>query len=397
MKNVFSIACVLLMATAWAFGGVLHPESFQDTTGREAERPFVTGGYYDKPFVTRLFGRTAIGGYMEALWKFERTEGINEPPSFEARRFNLFTYSVVSDRLRVAAELEFEHGTEEIKLEFAFLDFEIHPALTFRGGILLSPIGKFNLAHDSPLNNLTERPLVSTLIIPAAFSEAGMGFYGAFFPTAESRLTYELYAVNGLHDGVLTAADGTRIAEGRGAFGEDNNSLPSLVGRLAYSPSMALEVGVSLHTGPYNRYMADDLQIDDKRNLTLAALDWEYRQGAWEVIGEIARASIDVPPSLRGLFAEQQQGLYAQMNYHFGGGWIPVMARSRFTVVGRYELVDLDAGIGGDAIQRFSLGLNFRPVEDTVFKLDYRFDRLWNRVDVAERSVGVNFSVASYF
>ncbi len=85
------------------------------------------------------------------------------------------------------------------------------------------------------------------------------------------------------------------------------------------------------------------------------------------------------------------------MNYHFGGGWIPVMARSRFTVVGRYELVDLDAGIGGDAIQRFSLGLNFRPVEDTVFKLDYRFDRLWNRVDVAERSVGVNFSVASYF
>ena len=74
-----------------------------------------------------------------------------------------------------------------------------------------------------------------------------------------------------------------------------------------------------------------------------------------------------------------------------------MMPRSRFAAVGRYEVVDLDADIAGDAIQRFSLGLNFRPVEDTVFKLDYRTDLHWSRVDVRERSVGVNFSVASYF
>ena len=74
-----------------------------------------------------------------------------------------------------------------------------------------------------------------------------------------------------------------------------------------------------------------------------------------------------------------------------------MMPRSRFAAVGRYEVVDLDADIAGDAIQRLSLGLNFRPVEDTVFKLDYRTDLHWSRVDVRERSVGVNFSVASYF
>lgn len=397
MKKFMTTALLLIMPLSLVFGSPLFSEPSQDTTGQKTERPFVAGGYYDKPFVTRLFGRTALGGYMEALWKFERAEGVNEGSSFEARRFNLFTHSVVADRLRVAAELEFEHGTEEIKLEFAFLDFEIHPALTFRGGILLSPIGKFNLTHDSPLNDLTERPLMSTLIIPTALSEVGMGFYGAFFPSAESRLTYEIYAVNGLHDGLLGGAGGTRIAEGRGAFDEDNNPLPSLVGRLTYSPLVALEIGASLHTGPYNRYQVDGIQVDDKRNLTIAALDWEYRQGTWDVIGEYARASIDVPPSLRGLFAERQHGLYTQLNYHFGRGWIAMMPRSRFTAVGRYEVVDLDADIAGDAIQRFTLGLNFRPVEDTVFKVDYRTDLLWSRVDVRERSVGVNFSVASYF
>ena len=81
--------------------GLLVGSSFAQTqdTSKEAEsRPFVAGGYFDKPFMTRLFGRIAIGGYMEAVWKYERSAGITEAVSFEARRFNIFTHSVVSDR-----------------------------------------------------------------------------------------------------------------------------------------------------------------------------------------------------------------------------------------------------------------------------------------------------------
>ena len=32
----------------------------------------------------------------------------------------------------------------------AILDYELQPAVTFRGGMILTPLGKFNLAHDSP-------------------------------------------------------------------------------------------------------------------------------------------------------------------------------------------------------------------------------------------------------
>lgn len=363
----------------------------------QEKRPFVRGGVYDKPFVTRLFGRTALGGYMEAVWKFERSEGITEEVTFEARRFNLFTYSTISDRVRFFAELEFEHGTEEINVEFAAIDFEIHPSFIFRGGIILSPLGKFNLTHDSPLNEFTDRPLVSTQIIPTALSEAGMGFYGSFFPSTESRITYELYGVNGFNDGIVLLGNGTQIREGRGDVGEDNNPAPSFVGRIAYSPLMDLELGLSLHTGPYNRYKVDEFFVDERRNLTIAAFDWEYNDEMFDILGEYAHASINVPPSLRGLYAERQQGFYAQLNYRFAQGWLSALEQSHFTAVMRYEFIDSDAALRGDAHQRFAVGFNFRPTSDTAFKFDYHYDWQWSRVDVVERGAGLNFSVATYF
>src|SRR5690606_29646046 len=132
----------------------------QDTT--RTERPFVRGGVYDKPFLTHLGGRTAIGGYAEAHARWEQVEGLRDEAGFEAKRFNIFTNTQVSDFVRIGAELEFEEGAREIKLEYAAIDLRIHPSLTLRGGMLLSPLGRFNLSHDSPLNAFTDRPLVST-------------------------------------------------------------------------------------------------------------------------------------------------------------------------------------------------------------------------------------------
>lgn len=360
-------------------------------------RPFVRGGVYDKPFVSNLFGKTALGGYMEAVWKFERARGITEELTFEARRFNIFLHSVISDRARFFAELEFEHGTEEIAVEFASLDFEIHPSLIFRGGIILSPLGKFNLTHDSPLNEFTDRPLVSTQIIPTALSEAGMGVLGSFYPSASSRITYELYGVNGFNENVVLASEGTRIREGRGKVGEDNNAIPSFVGRVTYSPILAVEVGASLHTGIYNTYQADEFTIDEKRTLTIAAFDWEYSGDNVDILGEYAYATIDIPQSLRGLYAERQQGVYVQMNYRFGRQWLAVLPQSYWSGAVRYEVIDFDNDIQGDTHQRLSLGVNFRPSSDTVFKLDYHYNWLWNRVNVVENSAGIQFSAASYF
>ena len=360
-------------------------------------RPFVKGGIYDKPYITQLGRGTSLGGYTEAHFRFEREEGVTEEVTFEPKRFNLFTYTPVTDRVRVASELEFEEGGEEIKIEIAVVDFEIHEALTFRGGILLSPLGQFNIAHDSPANDLTDRPLVSTEIIGTALSEAGMGFFGAFYPSVNSRLTYEIYGVNGFNDGVLIGSeDGTRIPAGKGNF-EDNNQNPAVVGRVGVSPHPSVEVGVSGHTGSYNVHTLDGLEVDEKRSLIIFALDGEFRWDRFELLGEYARASVEIPDSLIGLQAENQQGLYLQGNVHFLKGLIKVLPESIFTGVVRYGRVDFDTNVDGDSQNRLTLGLNFRPTEDTVFKLDYQYNWLRDGFNLEARSAGLLFSVATYF
>lgn len=378
---------LLLLFGAFALTGPLSADT--------DDRPFVKGGVDDKPFITKV-NRASFGGYTEAHFRYERTEGITEELMFENKRFNLFTHAAVSERVQVAAEIEFEEGGEEIKIELAMIDFEIHPALTLRGGILLSPLGRFNLAHDSPTNDLTDRPLVSTQLIPTALSEAGMGFYGAFFPSADTRLTYEAYLVNGFHDGViLDDADGTRIAGGKGNF-EDNNNRPAFVGRLGLSPRPATEIGLSIHTGPYNTWMAEDLRVDERRSLTIWALDWEYSWKALEFLGEYAAASVDVP-QVSGLFAESQQGFYAQFNAHFGRGLFADLPQSHFTGIARLGAVDFDTDTEGDSQTRLTLGLNFRPLEDTVFKLDYQRDWAYDAFNNKEQAAAILFSLATYF
>lgn len=229
---------------------------------RRAERPFVRGGVYDKPYETRLFGRTAIGGYAEAHARYERVDGVREAAGFQAKRMTLFAYNQVSDLVRFAMELEFENGTEEILIEFAAIDLRIHPGFAIRGGMILSPIGKFNLAHDSPLNEFTDRPLVVTELIGVTLAEPGFGALGQFGLGKGGRMTYELYATNGFSDGlIMDSEDGTRVRFGRHNV-EDNNGSPAAVGRVAWSPGVGHELGASAHHGAYNVFTIDGLRVD---------------------------------------------------------------------------------------------------------------------------------------
>ena len=364
------------------------------------ERPFIKGGVYDKPYLFKSSSRRAsIGGYTEAHFRYEREEGITEELTFVPKRFNIFTFASISERFSTSAELEFEEGTEEILLEFGILDFEVHEMFTFRGGMLLTPLGKFNLAHDSPANKMTDRPLVSTQIISTTLSEPGMGFYGALYPSARSRLTYELYAVNGFNADIIEESpEGTRIAQGKRNV-EDNNNSPAFTGRVAVSPLPEGEVGISWHTGKYNKTSEEGLKIDEGRNLTILAIDGEFRRGdRYEVLGEYARSWIDLPTSLMGtIFSERQQGLYIQGSADFLRGAFQSLPRSFFAGVARYGLVDFDTKLKGDTHKRLTLGLNFRPTEDSVFKLDYQYNWVRDRLDVRVTSAAVLFSTATYF
>jgi hypothetical protein len=384
-------ASVLLLVLATQLGA-----QQRDTLADTTRRPFVRGGVYDKPFQTRLLGRTAIGGYAEAHARWEEVQGLKDEAGFEAKRFNLFTHTRVSDFVRIGAELEFEDGGTEIKLEYAAIDLMLHPAFALRGGMILSPLGKFNLAHDSPLNEFTDRPLVSTELTGVALSEPGFGALGQF-PIRGARVTYELYGTNGFHSGLIDDSEqGTRIPLGRGNF-EDNNGSPAVVGRLAWSPGVDHEIGVSAHHGAYNVFNVEGTRVDDRRDLTIAVVDFETRVFGTVLSGEAARATIDIPPGLRGIYAAKQRGWYVEAVREVARGLVRTMPASAFALKARWDYVKFDAEIPGESAGQVTVGVNFRPTRDSALKFDYVRGRGRDRFNNLAQHAFILASIATYF
>ena len=371
----------------------------QDTTKTPADtaRPFVKGGVYDKPYQSQLLGRTAIGGYAEAHARWQEIEGLKDDAGFEAKRFNLFTSTKVSDWVRLGAELEFEDGGRKITIEFAAIDIILHPTLTLRGGMVLSPLGKFNLSHDSPLNEFTDRPLVATDLLGVALSEPGFGLLGRVGVGRGARVTWEAYLTNGFHDGLITdSEDGTRIPLGRGNF-EDNNGSPAVVARVAFSPSPRHEIGLSAHHGAYNIFNLEGTEIDERRNVSIRVLDVETELLGVQFAGEGAISTINVPPGLRGIYAGRQHGWYVEALREFGRGWVRTIPNSVFGAKIRWDRVDFDSDLEGSSAAQVTVGANFRITRESVIKFDYVRGRGRDEFNNPARHAFILGSVATYF
>lgn len=366
----------------------------KDTT--EIEDPL-----FEKPFALKL-GTLQLGGYGDFSYEFEETDGTTEESTFRASRFNIFAYAKIYDRASFFGEIEFKDGGREISLEMAQLDFKIINELNFRGGIILPPLGRFNVNHDSPRYDFAKRPLVSTVIIPSTLSELGFGFFGNIFSNNERRLNYKVYLTNGFNDGViLNNAGSTRFIGGVPSLVGDNNALPAYTGRIGVIPIRDVELGFSFHHGVYNLFELDGTTVDDKRNETMIVFDWDlskqFKFGTFNLSGELAYANIDVPQSLIGTYAQRQQGVYSDLSFDFLKGLVKALPNSYFTVAMRYDEVNLDRDITGDYTRIVSVGVNFRPFEATVFRFNYSKGRTYDRLNNAANLVFISGSVATYF
>ena len=375
---------------------------------------------YAKPFVRAP--KTIVGGYIDFTITDcdARSRDCSQGLEFDQERFVPFFYSQVTDRLSVAAEVEIEHGGPQgnqndgdIKIEFATMDYRFTDWFNLRSGIILIPMGRFNLLHDSPLNDLPLRPLVSRLILPSTFAESGVGFFGTVYPTQLSKVDYEFYVTQGfLGDDNITEGGGLRSA--RGSFKSDNNGNKAIVSRVSLSPFLGVEVAGSIHHGTWDEASEHDL--------TLLAIDGNLQRGPFEIQGEAGWANIeggtpnatmrgDDPGEIVNIGTPaNMSGYYVQLNYHF----LPQMFRnfaptyftdaSTFTGILRWGQVDTNTGRQNLAdrseIDRLTLGLNFRPTEDSVMKFAYTFNTDPGVHTSNPRSLDTNgwqISAATYF
>ena len=70
-----------------------------------------------------------------------------------------------------------------------------------------------------------------------------------------------------------------------------------------------MEIGFSGHHGAYNVYDDEGLAVDERRDLTIVAIDVDATVGPLRITGEAATVDIDVPTTLTPVFAGSQRGL----------------------------------------------------------------------------------------
>ena len=366
----------------------------------------VQDAIYDRPFITSDFP-VALGGYLEGNTNYFSEDGVSEGFSMEFRRFNIFLYSTIIPRVRFLAELEFEHGTEEIGIETAQVEFEFLQALILRAGIMVVPIGAYNVNHDPPKYEFVERPLEATQIIPSTLSDIGFGFNGKIFWN-NLLFTYDAYLVNGLSDGIILNDQGrTFLESGKSEerFAEDNNGSPTFSGRLAVKSFKFGELGISYYSGIYNSFQIEGEIVDAKRNIEIAAIDFNTKIEKLIIQGEVAVNSIDVPKDISEIFGTKQWGGYIDIVYPIIQANILGFDNSVINLAVRLERVDYNVGEFAetgkniyDDINGLSFAINFRPATGTVLKANYI--HFWSRDALGNPTVktaGFQFGIATYF
>jgi Phosphate-selective porin O and P len=364
-------------------------------------------GDLSKKLENRVIMNLYVTGAFES---FQHKDSI-----FDARNVELLGTGHITSRLKAFTEIEFERtamtsqsiGTAtrrqgEVEVEQGWLEYSITETFKPRVGVILVPFGRLNLEHFDPIQDLTDRPIAMRRVIPTTWGEAGMGFTGRASMNnsllREMSVDYQVYAINGLTNAITDT--GTRNA--RGGFAADNNANKAVVGRLGVQLYPGGELGLSGYRGTIDRL---------GHHMTGVDVDWKFRWGPLELLGEYAYFGVDrgalqfgsttitVPRTL--------QGGYAQANYYFWPEFLRGSFLSRnfedpqFTAIFRYDFArvadDEDAGTVANKEERWTIGMNYRPVKSFVFKVEYQFNK--TRSEALERGTanGMVMSVTGAF
>jgi hypothetical protein len=363
---------------------------------------------YNRPFITLGRTNTAVGGYLEGNTNYFVEDGAPEGFSMEFRRFNIFLYSTIAKKIKFFSELEFEHGTEEISLETAILDFEIHPLLNLRTGIIVAPIGAFNQNHDSPKWEFVERPLVATEIIPSTLSDVGFGLHGKWY-SQKIVMSYDAYLVNGLRDEIILNDQGrTFLQAGKNPemFAEDNNGVPMFTGKYSVRHRKIGELGFSYYGGAYNTFKIERIKVDKKRNISIYAIDFNTKIGRVNINSEFAFDKIDVPNTASQNFGSKQWGGYAEAVCPVIKGKILTFENATLNLNVRLEAIDYNKGGKfiesnqeiGDEVKAIVPGISLRFSPNTVIRANYRYHWITDVFgNPPVRKAGFQFGFASYF
>lgn len=298
-----------------------------------------------------------IHGYssFEFEWQIEpAAEGAGDPNgSFDADLIDLVFNFQVSDRLRAAMDITWEHGAASedhrgnVALEYGFTEYTVSDLFKIRVGKMFTPFGIFNEIHTAKPAFLAVKEAPSTnkpkRIVAGAYRffprwGTGIGFQGD--GTIDKRsFDYDILIANGEQE------DGN-------PFEEDDNASKSVTGRFRLEATRHIKIGASFYY--------DKITEPGFDGIWSSGLQIEYQNKQVRVLAEVVqgRKNLEAGGSI------DQLGWFVQPSYHFDNGVTPYV---------QFGHIDPDRDTGNDTGFHLTIGINCEIAPNFMVKLENNY------------------------
>ncbi|MBY0401536.1 hypothetical protein K2X89_14665, partial [Myxococcota bacterium] len=326
----------------------------------------------------------SIGGYGEnRIRSFHNGGDDDRDNNYDQLRAVLYVGYKFNEHWVLNSEIEYEHGGEEVGIEFLTIDYIWRDEFNLRAGNLLVPMGFINEIHEPNFYFGAERPEVERLILPSTWHENGAGVWGRI----ADRIEYRAYVINGF-DGQNFTSNGLREGKQGGAEALANDF--AFVGRVDVDIVNGLEVGGSVYTGQSGQEQKSAASGPTRdlpdAHTTIYEIHTQYKaygasfRALWTeaFIDEAGRLSRVLAKGTTASVAQQMRGWYVEAAYNV----MPLFfeaPRMSLEPYFRFESYDTQRqvadGFARDRAKDVDLyvaGIQFKPIPQIVFKLDFR-------------------------
>lgn len=300
-----------------------------------------------------------LTGYADLETHVEKLGSGNKEFYFDNYHFNVIALGRLTASLFAAAEVEYEHAGEEIALEYGYVAYTGLPDVTVAAGKFIVPFGRFNKdLHPTWINKVIGRPYGFGNVFPQTYSDVGLWVAGAKAVNPESRVVFDLFAVNGLLGEEGDDIRGMRDNDRERLPGGGRNDNKALGGRLGLElPFQGLDLGGSLYTGDY-------AEVDGRSlNLLMVGVDGSFQRAGFVLRGEFVRAVQEMTKD--DLI---KLGGYVQATY---------LVTPRFEPGVQFSAQDMPAvkGIQSNDLTRIAVGASFYLSSAAAIRVYYHINR----------------------
>jgi len=325
--TILSPTAKLLLARLFLFLSVLALSAARAESGGDGSSYQLGRGLAVGDTGIRFGGYASVeaGAPSPGPWEFSVSDLSLFTTWTDHAHWRFFSETEVGEALTAGGNQGLSTRNAHFELERLYIDRLFDDLFSLRFGKFLTPVGRWNLLHASPLTWTTTRPVATYDL----FSKhaTGLMLHGGF-PVLDRRMDYAFYA------DLTEELDPYRSAD------PFNNALGS---HWLYSAADNLELGLSyvnyqLHDDPSHRFNLVGVEGAWFYRRFELNTEWVYRNGG-----------------LQGLYQGFVQGVAPLVSHWYA--------------IGRYEYFDQ---VQQPAGQLGVFGLAFRPVPPLVWKVEYR-------------------------